>query len=1046
MGADGSDAERTLEERIARLEARLHRLEDVAGIEPETSFQPDPAGFAGQAAAWSVPPVPPVPPVPAASEPPGSPVPVASRPRVSAWVPPAGAARQEPGKRAEPVPGWVAQGPAFRLPTMFRLPDMSGSLTEIEARLTGQTLAWVGGLALVLGAIFFLSLAFSRGWIGPELRVLIGLAAGAIALAAGGVFMERGNRLLGHVLTPVGLAVISISLVGATRLYGLVPVEVGLAVALLSAVAAATIAVRSNSQSVAAFGLVAVLLAPPLMGATPDMATLAFIAVILVGTTSVALWRSWSWLPPTAFLLSAPQAAAWVTGHPEPAVGLLGIGLFWVLNLVAAGGEAFRRQRDDLSPSSATLLLANAAFVIWAGFVLLSGDLVVYRGFFLVLVALAQLGVGGSFVVRFGDRNLFGLLSIGTGIAAFTMAAPVQLGASAVPVAWSAEAVALAWIAVRRGHPYSALVSGVLFVLAGGYVANLFGGPIASSTGVPFVDGPGAALAFFIASVAIGVWLIRDRTLRGALAAFGLVVAAVCVPAVLDAASTTIALSALLVAGGAAWRVIPALPDAPIDWQVEGLIPRAARQIRDWRALTDLALPIVTSFLGAAATWWLVGPVYGSAMDAVASAVPFVHPAGAALAVYLGALAVVAWLTARSQVREPLAALGLLVTAWACASEFDGVALVGAWSALMVIGFGAWRALSAVPHDPPWPVAVVLDRTWTSDLALPIAAALTGSLAALHAIVIELPIDRFGDILPPAIPFTDDGAVAAMFLVAAVIISGAIIGGALASRVSILVAGGVVAYAIPFEVYAWAVAVLWVGLGGLALVMAGQDRAGRLAFLIADAGLVGAAALVTIEIVARPSRLVVGVSAVEPMIALQSVAASGAVALGFALLASSGRAERWVRWAWLAAGVSTVYLLSVAVVDAVASQVGGAVSTAELRTQGQVAISILWAFLGVAAFVAGLRLRIDDLRRAGLALLGLATAKVFLFDLSALDVAYRVISLIALGLLLLASAWVWQRLQPRPPDTVLSAASSGEPIGPASAGWVDPTVGDQAEP
>ena len=549
------------------------------------------------------------------------------------------------------------------------------------------------------------------------------------------------------------------------------------------------------------------------MGATPDVATLAFIAVILVGTTSVALWRSWSWLPPTAFLLSAPQAAAWVTGHPEPAVGLLGIGLFWALNLVAAGGEAFRRQRDDLSPSSATLLLANVAFVIWAGFVLLSGDLVIYRGFFLVLVALAQLGVGGSFVVRYGDRNLFGLLSIGTGIAALTMAAPVQLGASAVPLAWSAEAVALAWIAVRRGHPYSALVSGVMFALAGGYVANLYGGPITSTTGVPFVDGPGAALAFFIAAVGIGVWLIPDRTLRGALAAFGLVITATCVPAVLDTASTTIALSVLMVAGVAAWRVIPALPNATIDWLVEGLIPRAARQIRDWRAPTDLALPIVTSFLGAAATWWLVGPVYGSAADDVAGAVPFVHPAGAALAIYLAALAVAGWLVGRSQVREPLAALGLFVTAWACAGEFDGVALVGAWSVLMVVGFGAWRALAAAPHEPPWVVARALDRAWTSDLALPIAAGLSGSLAALHTVVIELPIGRFGDVLPPTIPFTDDGAVAAMILTVSMILSGAILGGALARRVSILVAGGVVAYAIPFEVYAWAVAVLWVGLG-----------------------------------------------------------------------------------------------------------------------------------------------------------------------------------------------------------------------------------------
>ena len=114
----------------------------------------------------------------------------------------------------------------------------------------------------------------------------------------------------------------------------------------------------------------------------------------------------------------------------------------------------------------------------------------------------------------------------------------------------------------------------------------------------------------------------------------------------------------------------------------------------------------------------------------------------------------------------------------------------------------------------------------------------------------------------------------------------------------------------------------------------------------------------------------------------------------------------------VAAGVSFVYLASVALVDVVATQVGGSVSIEELRTWGQVGLSVLWAILGVLAFVGGMQRRIPELRIAGLALLGLATVKVFLFDLSALDVAYRVISLIALGLLLLASAWLWQRNQP----------------------------------
>lgn len=1023
MGADGTERERALEERVARLEARLHRLEGAAGIEPDARAH----AVAPQPSATSAAPAPSAAPVSSVPAPapavPAAPLQSYRLPPWQATGPgPQPSALRAPETRpaggpsgwAQPAPSFRSPARSFRPPASIKLPDLSGSLNDLEARLAGRALAWVGGLALVLGAIFFLSLAFSRGWIGPELRVFIGLVAGSICLGGGAVFMERDNRLLGHVLTPVGLAVISVSLVGATRLYGLVPVEIGLAVVLLSAVAAAVIAVRANSQIVAAFGLVSVLAAPPLMGATPDITTLAFIAVVLVGTTGVALWRSWSWLPPVAFLLSGPQAAAWITGHPEPAIGLLGIGLFWLLNIVAAGGEEFRRHRDDLSPSSATLLLANVAFLVWAGFVLLSGDLLVYRGFFLVLVALAQFGIGGSFVVRDGDRNLFGLLAMGTGIAALTMAAPVQLGASAVPVAWSAEAVALAWVAVRRGHPYSALVSGLLYALAGAYLITLYDEPIHSTSGLPFVDGPGASLGFFVAAVAVGVWIVRDRSLRSGLAAFGLLVVALCVPMVLDEPATVMAMSILMVLGAAVWRAIPVLPGAAIAWQVQGLIPRALQRIGDWRRPTDALLPLTTTLLGLWATLRLIGPVYGSTAGDIPAGVPFVDPAGAALAVYLMGLTAVAWISGRSRIREPLAAIGLLVTAWACVTVFDSVLLIAAWSILMVIGLAMWRGLAALPHESPVALVGGARATFTLDLVLPCAAMSSGIFAALHLLWIELPLDRFGAVLPPSIPFTDDGAVAAIILTVAILASGIAVGGALARRASILVAGGVVAYSIPFEVYAWAVAVMWTGLGGLGLVMARVDRAGRPAFLVAATVMVLGAAAVAVAIVAPPSRLVVRLSAIDPLIAVQSIAALGALALGLVGLARSGRPEPWVRWTWIAAGVTVVYLLSVAVVDAIGTQVGGRVATDELRTQGQVALSVLWAVLGAVAFVAGLRVRIEDLRHGGLALLGLATAKVFLFDLSALDVAYRVISLIVLGLLLLGSAWVWQRLQPGP--------------------------------
>ena len=162
-------------------------------------------------------------------------------------------------RRASPPDAWPA--------TVARTPI---SLKDLEERFAGRALAWIGGIALVAAAIFFLSLAFSRGWITEPMRVAIGLTAGIAAFAAGAVLLARRNPLVGNVLAGVGLGIVSVSLFAATRLYGLLPPEAGLAGALVAAIAAAAVAVRYDARSVAAFGLVAALIAPPLMGASPD--------------------------------------------------------------------------------------------------------------------------------------------------------------------------------------------------------------------------------------------------------------------------------------------------------------------------------------------------------------------------------------------------------------------------------------------------------------------------------------------------------------------------------------------------------------------------------------------------------------------------------------------------------------------------------------------------------------------------------------------------------------------------------------------------------
>ena len=1030
---DGDARELALEKKVAELEERLGRLEQAAAASAtnQAAAAASPTNQPAPVSQWAAhfkPPRTPVPPTPAITPTdellPLAPAPAPAAPepdwlrdtreRAAQALSTYERATEAGRSAAQAAP---AQG-AAAAPAAAQAPRFSFSLADLEARLTGRALAWVGGLALVLGAIFFLSLAFSRGWIGNEARVIIGLAAGALSLGIGAMFMERGNRLLGHVLTPVGLAVISISLVGATRLYDIIPVELGLLLALASSIAAAVIAIRANSPIVAAFGLIAVLAAPPLLGAPPDFATLAFVATVLIGTTGVALWRSWPWLPTIAFLLAAPQVAIWIAGDPDPRLGVAGIGLFWLINLIAAAGEEVRRHRDDLSASSATLMLANAAFLLWAGFTLLDGDLVTYRAPFLVLISIAHLAVGLAFVRRDGDADLFGLLTIGTGLAALAMAAPVQWGAPAIPIAWTAEAAALAWVAARRGHPYSAAVAGVLFVLAGGYLIDSFGQSFVEDT-QRMTNGQVGSLAFFIGGTAVGLWFLRDRGMRALTAAYAVAVIGLCAYMGIGGVALSIALTAVVIVAATLPRIFELLPETPISWRTDGLIPARFRSIA-WRPVAERTLTLALVFVGMLSTAAVIR-VYDFGFETAPGAIPFLDAAGGALVIYLAGLAIVAALHGERH-REPIAGIGLLVTAWAFVAALDDVALVVGWSILFVVGIALWRGLRTVATEPRRVFARNVGINWSTDMVLPAAALVVAGFATLHLLVIELRFWHLGDPLP-AVPFIDAGTTGALILAAAALVAGSIVNGRWNLRASFIVAGAFVAYLVLFEVASWAVVVVWAGLAIHWALLARRDAVGRRLFLVAALALNAYAALLILAEVAPTSRLVVGDAFVDGAVALQSLAALAAVTITWVAIARFGRPDRWARWIAGLAGVSFVYLASVLVVDVVAMQAGGSVSNEELRLSGQVALSVLWAILGVIAFVGGLQRGFPELRHAGLALLGLATLKVFLFDLSALDVAYRVISLIALGLLLLASAGLWQRSQPRrdPPAGVAPA-------------------------
>jgi len=84
-----------------------------------------------------------------------------------------------------------------------------------------------------------------------------------------------------------------------------------------------------------------------------------------------------------------------------------------------------------------------------------------------------------------------------------------------------------------------------------------------------------------------------------------------------------------------------------------------------------------------------------------------------------------------------------------------------------------------------------------------------------------------------------------------------------------------------------------------------------------------------------------------------------------------------------------------------------------LRNFQNLSITGLWAFYAVIALVIGIIKRIRFLRLGALALLLIAIAKVFVYDVFKLAMVYRIVAFVGLGLLLLASGYLYQRYSKR---------------------------------
>ena len=194
--------------------------------------------------------------------------------------------------------------PAWSIPTL-RLP---AGTKEFEDLVGGRVLAWVGGLAVLLGLVFLFALGISNGWIGEEARTALG-AAGSAALLVLGFWLHehkaRTDAALASVAT--GISGLFVAVTVAAQVYHLVPQLLAVVLAIGVGAIATLLAVRWESRGIGALDVLRALAAPVLAGVAGDGGTMVLLFVALASAAGVLLWLRWNWLALAAFMVATPQ-------------------------------------------------------------------------------------------------------------------------------------------------------------------------------------------------------------------------------------------------------------------------------------------------------------------------------------------------------------------------------------------------------------------------------------------------------------------------------------------------------------------------------------------------------------------------------------------------------------------------------------------------------------------------------------------------------------------------------------------------------------------
>jgi uncharacterized membrane protein len=247
---------------------------------------------------------------------------------------------------------------------------------DLEERIGGRGLLYVGVLVLLIGVSFFLKYAFDNEWINETGRVALGVLAGVGLIAVGLRFATRGLDVFGHALAGAGFAVLYLAIYAALNFYGLIPNWLAFALMLAVTIAAGVTADHRRSQPLAVIAVAGGFMTPFLVGGDEDaqLTLFTYVALLIGATMFLSLRHQWLALNAVSYVLTYMTVLSWASLYYDRDLWfrtLLFLTLFCILFLIVF--RETRRSRTATARAVAGLLATGpvlyhvAAVMITAG-------------------------------------------------------------------------------------------------------------------------------------------------------------------------------------------------------------------------------------------------------------------------------------------------------------------------------------------------------------------------------------------------------------------------------------------------------------------------------------------------------------------------------------------------------------------------------------------------------------------------------------------------------------------------------------------------------